>query len=87
MLGKEHVSTLTSMVNITLSLYRQRKYQEAEDITRRTLELCEVLGMEHPGALNIISNLALVQADKKEAVEVEGETAMDFLTSRPLSAR
>ena len=46
MLGPEHPSTLTSMNNLAQVLYSQGKYEAAEEMQRRALELKEkVLGL------------------------------------------
>jgi tetratricopeptide (TPR) repeat protein len=47
--GQEHPSTLSSMNNLPLVLRSQGKYEEAERMYRRALELSEeVLGQKHP---------------------------------------
>jgi Tfp pilus assembly protein PilF len=59
-LGKEHPSTLTSMSNLGSVLSDQGKYEQAEEMHRKTLALCEtVLGKEHPSTLTNINNLGL----------------------------
>ena len=40
-LGKEHPDTLTSMNNLATVLRGQGKYEQAEDMHRRGLMLCE----------------------------------------------
>jgi tetratricopeptide (TPR) repeat protein len=60
-LGKEHLSTLTSMNNLAFVLNNQGKYGKAEKIYQQTLELRErVLGKEHPDTLTSMSDLASV---------------------------
>ena len=65
MLGPEHPTTLTSMDNLAEVLRNQGKYEAAEKMHRRTLELCEkVLGLEHPTTLTSMNNLAEVLRDQ-----------------------
>jgi tetratricopeptide (TPR) repeat protein len=71
-LGHEHPETLSSMNNLAGELGRQGKYEVAEKMHRRVLELSEkVLGPEHPNTLSCINNLAevLVSQGKYEMVE------------------
>jgi hypothetical protein len=57
--GEEHPSTLASMGNLAGVLSRQGKYEQAEEMHRRTLELKEtVLGKEHPSTLTSVYCLA-----------------------------
>jgi len=51
----EHSSTLTSMINLAGVFDSQGKYQAAEEMYRRALELTEkTLGPEHPSTLTSI---------------------------------
>lgn len=60
-LGKEHLNTLTSVINLPLILQDQRKYEATEEMTRRALEGCKkALGNEHPDTLTSVNNLAAV---------------------------
>ncbi|OAP56891.1 hypothetical protein AYL99_09003 [Fonsecaea erecta] len=83
-LGKEHLSTLTSMNNVAgvlcgdvynnlaLVLSDQGKYEAAEQMHREVVEVIErALGKEHPSTLTSINNLALVLSHqgKYEAAE------------------
>ena len=68
----EHPQTLTSMNNLAEVLSSQGKYEAAEAMHRRTLELSEkVLGLEHPHTLTSMNNLAEVlrSQGKYEAAE------------------
>jgi len=59
-LGKEHPSTLRTVNNLALSLYRQGKLAMAETISRQALQFQEkVLGKEHPDTLTNTNNLVL----------------------------
>jgi hypothetical protein len=61
MLKKEYPNTIISINNFALIFNSQSKYNEAEKMHRRTLELFnKVLGKKHPNTLVSISNLALV---------------------------
>ena len=61
MLGPEHPDTLISMNNLAEVLRDQGKYQAAEEMHRRALELKgKVLGPEHPSTLASMNNLGLV---------------------------
>ena len=58
-LGCRHPDTLTSMNNLTNVLDRQGKYEEAEQMHRKTLALMEtLLGLEHPKTCQSRRNLA-----------------------------
>ena len=71
-LGKEHPNTLLSMGNLALVLSNQGKYQQAEEMNRRTLELRErVLGKEHPDALSSMNNLASVLSNQGKYKQAE----------------
>ena len=72
-IGQEHPSTLSSVVNIAFVLQAQGKYDEAEGMNWRALEWCEkVLGKEHPYTLTTIANLASVLQAQKEYDKAEG---------------
>jgi hypothetical protein len=52
---------LRSMHSLTGLLDRQGKYEEAEDMNQRTLELREkTLGKDHPNTLDSMDRLAYV---------------------------
>ncbi|KAL5867143.1 hypothetical protein ACKVWM_007998 [Pyricularia oryzae] len=71
-LGPENPSTLNSMNNLALVLYRQGKYEEAEQMHRKTLALYEkVLGPENPSTLNSMNNLASVLKNQGKYEEAE----------------
>jgi pentatricopeptide repeat protein len=60
------------MNNLALVLARQGKYDEAEEMHRRMLELRgRVLGKEHPDTLTSMNNLALVLASQGKYNEAE----------------
>ncbi|EXL45101.1 hypothetical protein FOCG_13864 [Fusarium oxysporum f. sp. radicis-lycopersici 26381] len=77
-LGKEHLSTLSSMNNLASVLDDMGEYKEAEKMYRETLELSEkVLGKEHPSTLSSMNNLASVldnMGEYKEAEKMHQET-------------
>ena len=61
----EHPDTLMSMNNLAVVLDSQGKYEAAEEMYRRTLELREkVLGSKHPDTLMSMNNLAGVLDDQ-----------------------
>lgn len=55
MLGKEHSETLVSLGSLAVILFNQRKYEEAEQICRRTAEVyasySKVFGPDDPKSL------------------------------------
>ena len=56
------------MNNLALVLRIQGKYEEAEEMHRRALELKEkVLGPEHPSTLTSMNNLAVVLEGSRQA--------------------
>ncbi|KAK7177943.1 hypothetical protein PSPO01_16006 [Paraphaeosphaeria sporulosa] len=60
-LGKEHISTLTSMNEVGVALDIQGKHDAAETMHRQTLATKDkVLGKEHLETLTSMNNLALV---------------------------
>ena len=72
MLGKEHPDTLASMNNLALVLKSQGRYNEAEAMHWRALELKEaVLGKEHPDTLMSMNNLAVVLDSQGKYDEAE----------------
>ncbi|KAK5188428.1 hypothetical protein LTR92_011514, partial [Exophiala xenobiotica] len=80
-LGEEHRSTLGSMNNLALVLQEPRKYKEAEQMHRQTLDLKKkVLGEEHPSTLDSMNNLAAVleQQGKYEAAEQMHRQTLDL---------
>jgi hypothetical protein len=71
-LGEKHPSTLNSMNNLIIVLQQQRKYKEAEQMQRQTLDLKEkVLGEEHPLTLNSMNNLISVLRQQGKYEEAE----------------
>ncbi len=53
MLGPEHPGSLTSAANLTVTLFDQRKYAEAQPLCEATLEVQRrVLGPAHPDTLS-----------------------------------
>ena len=79
-LRPEHSDTLISVSNLGSVLERQRKYEEAEAMHRRSLKGREkVLGPEHPYTLISVSNLrsVLLRQGKYEEAEELGVKAME----------
>ena len=71
-LGKKHLSTLTSMINLIEMLRSQGKYEETERMHRQALTLCEtMLGKEYPSTLTSINNLALILNSQGKYEETE----------------
>ncbi len=74
-LGFEHPDTLTSIGNLALMLYDQRKYQESEEMNRQALKGKEkAFGVDHPSTLISVSNLASIlrhQGKYKESEEMD----------------
>jgi tetratricopeptide (TPR) repeat protein len=80
-LGLEHPDTLSSMSKLAAALYCQGKYEAAEAMSRRVLELREkVLGLEHPDTLSSMSKLAaaLHCQGKYEAAEAMSRQALEL---------
>ena len=76
----QYLDTLTSVSNLGSVLKRQRKYEEAEAMHRRSLKGREkVLGPEHPYTFISVSNLrsALLRQGKYEEAEELGVKAME----------
>jgi len=79
-LGKDDLSTLTSVHNLASALWYQGKYEAADAMSRRALEGREkALGKEHPLTLTSVNNLALVLQDqgKYEAAETMIRRALE----------
>ncbi len=71
-LGPEHPGTLATTANLALSLSRQGKHAEAEQIYREALAVeTRVLGPEHPGTLNTARNLAVTLFDQRKYAEAQ----------------
>jgi hypothetical protein len=63
-LGKEHLTTLTNMVNLAEVLRRRSKDEQTEEMLRQVLGLMEtVLGKEYPDTLGSMSNMADVLSE------------------------
>ena len=59
LLGVDHLSTLTSMVNLASTYSNQGRWKEAEELEVQVMEIQKrVLGAEHPDTSNNIANLA-----------------------------
>ena len=59
MLGPDHPDTLRSVNNLALLYIDERRYVEAEPLSKRLLEARErVLGKDHPDTLTSVNNLA-----------------------------
>jgi tetratricopeptide (TPR) repeat protein len=71
-LWRHNPSTLMSMSNLAIVLRAQGKYEQAEEVLRQALGLCEtVLGKEHPDTLRSINNLATVLSDQGKYEQAE----------------
>jgi tetratricopeptide (TPR) repeat protein len=71
-LGQDHPDTLASMNSLATVLDSQRKYKEAEETYRETVELREkVLGKEHQSTLGSMNNLALALQRQDKYNEAE----------------
>ncbi|KAH8660124.1 hypothetical protein BX600DRAFT_522911 [Xylariales sp. PMI_506] len=71
-LGRDHPSTLGSMMGLASVLDNQGKYTEAEVMHRQTLELLEsVLGRDHPSTLGSMMGLACVLDNQGKYTEAE----------------
>jgi hypothetical protein len=72
LLSTSVTDTLTSVGNLASVLRNQGKYEEAEAMNRRALEMREkVLGKEHPDTLTSMSQLASALSDQDKDVEAE----------------
>lgn len=72
MSAEEHSETLTSMTELALSLRRQGKYEEAEPMYRKALQLTKkVLGPEHPETLMRMIDLASLLSNQGKYNEAE----------------
>ena len=64
-MSKEHPHTLTSINDLAIVLGDQNKYEQAEEMHRQELGLCEkVLDKEHPDTLTSMNDLATVLSDQ-----------------------
>lgn len=64
-LPEEHPDTLNPMNNLANLYRRQGRYDEAELLMVKTLEIRKrVLGEEHPHTLDSVNNLALLYAEQ-----------------------
>ena len=62
----------TQLNNQAQSLYNQRKYDEAEQLFRRVLEIDEKdLGADHPDVAACLNNLAILQKTQGKYIEAE----------------
>ena len=65
MLGPDHPSTAASYNNVAYNLNAQGRYEEAEPLFRKALDISErVLGEEHPQTKVVRSNLQKCTEDK-----------------------
>jgi transcriptional regulator with XRE-family HTH domain/tetratricopeptide (TPR) repeat protein len=63
---------LSLQVKLARSFFMRAQFAEAEDLLQQTLSLSEqVLGPEHSGIANLLSNLALVYAQQEKMKEAE----------------
>jgi tetratricopeptide (TPR) repeat protein len=74
-LGPEHPSTLTRMVNLAETCSDQGKYEKAKELQLKELHLCEkMFGQEHPSTLISMENLVGIysyQGKYEEAEELQ----------------
>jgi len=81
-LGAEHPDTLNTFNNLAGLYHSQDRYDEAEPLYLRTLEVRErTLGEEHPSTLISVNNLALLYASQKRHVEAEALYIRDLKAS------
>ena len=58
MLGPEHPDTLTAMANLAVTYSKQGKYDEAEELKLKVLDLSQkVLGPDHPDTFTSMENM------------------------------
>lgn len=73
-MGAEHVTTLTTRMNIAHILYKQSKHQEAEVLYIEVIRLQQqVVGAEHPLTLNARLGLCTVLYHQTKYVEAEAK--------------
>lgn len=79
-LGAEHVSTLTTSLNIAITIGFQSKFEESELLLREVFAVLQrVLGDEHLITLAASYNLCTVLHDQHKLVEAEAR-CRDVLT-------
>jgi tetratricopeptide (TPR) repeat protein len=87
-LGKKHIKTLKSMLEVGSALGNQGRYEAAEAMNRQTLALCEtVLGREHPDTLTSMSNLALVLGRQGKYEDAEAMNRQTLALSETVLGR
>ena len=65
--GTKHPSTLTSIANLAVTYSEQGKYDEAEELQLKVLDLHrKMLGPEHPNTLTSMANLAETCSDQEK---------------------
>lgn len=86
-LGEGHPDTLRGMNNSAWVLRHQGKFEQVEEMHRRTLDDRErVLGRDHPDTLRSMNNsaLALNHQDKHEQAAEIHRQAIDVTAPKPL---
>jgi len=71
-LGPEHLDTLRSMNDLSITLREEGRFAEAEKLDRNLVDVeRRVLGPEHPATLESLNNLAATLRDQGRPVEAE----------------
>ena len=72
MLGSEHPDVASYLNNLAWLYSNQGKYQEAEPLFKRALEIKEkVLGSEHPDVAKSLNNLAGLYSNQSEYLKAK----------------
>ena len=79
LLGDRHPSVATSFNNLALLYYAQGRYEEAEPLYQRSLEICETtLGTEHPHTIAVRNNFRDMRGRMSSLKPWETETMPDL---------
>ena len=71
-MGEEHPSIVGYYNNLAEVYKRQREYEKAEELYKKSLQIRErVLGEEHPDTINSYNNLAILYDDRGEYEKAE----------------
>jgi tetratricopeptide (TPR) repeat protein len=66
-LGKDHLDTANSLINLGELLVRTKKYDEAMSLHRRCLAIRETrLGNDHRDTLTVLNNIACIHDEQKQ---------------------
>lgn len=69
--GVSHPESLSAMVSLAYSLWKEDRQSEAEDLYRRALLIAEsTLGPNHPTTLHCLNNLAVIAKDSGRTGEL-----------------